>query len=309
MQVSVDRSVTGFSREKKILLILPDFLNRYKMEIYTHVSELKSRLSELRKGRTIGFVPTMGALHRGHLSLVALSKSMCDHTVASIFVNPAQFNDSDDYRRYPRTPDSDRKILENAGCDTVFTPDEKEIYPERDERIFDFGELDKVMEGRFRPGHFNGVAQVVSRLFDIVNPDKAFFGQKDFQQVSIIKRMVRQLHLPVEIIVAPTVRESDGLAMSSRNALLTGGQRNEAVKISQALFFAQTQALKMPVNEIETEIVRRINSSPELKTEYATIVDADTLQPVSGWDDAAEIFACVAVHAGKIRLIDNVQLK
>jgi pantoate--beta-alanine ligase len=279
------------------------------MERYKKVSELKSRLAGLKADKTIGFVPTMGALHDGHLSLVGICKSMCDITVASIFVNPAQFNDKEDYQRYPRTLEKDGEILENAGCDIVFTPDDKEIYPAKDERIFDFGELDKVMEGKFRPGHFNGVAQVVSRLFDIVNPDKSFFGQKDFQQVSIIKNMVKQLHLTTEIVVCPIIRESDGLAMSSRNMLLSEDQRTEAVKISQALFYAKEQAIKMPVSAIIDETVRRINSSPELRVEYLEIVDANTLQLVSEWDDATEIFACAAVHSGKIRLIDNVHLK
>ncbi|MDR2286307.1 MAG: pantoate--beta-alanine ligase [Prevotellaceae bacterium] len=279
------------------------------MEKYERISELQLKLSELRKSKTIGFVPTMGALHQGHLSLIDKCKSMCNITVASIFVNPTQFNDKNDYRRYPRTLEKDGEILEKAGCDIVFVPSEKEIYPETDERIFDFGELDKVMEGKFRQGHFNGVAQVVSRLFDIVNPDKAFFGQKDFQQVSIIKNMVKQLNLTTEIVVCPIVREQDGLAMSSRNMLLSDNQRKEAINISQALFYAKQQAPGTPVNEIRDEAIRRINSSPELKVEYLEIVDANTLQTVSGWDDATEIFACVAVQAGKIRLIDNVQLK
>ncbi|MDR1583852.1 MAG: pantoate--beta-alanine ligase [Prevotellaceae bacterium] len=279
------------------------------MEKYTKVSELKTRLSELKKDKTTGFTPTMGALHQGHLSLIALNKSMCDITVASIFVNPTQFNDKGDYQRYPRTLERDIKMLDDVGCDIVFIPSEDEIYPERDDRIFDFGELDKVMEGKFRPGHFNGVAQVVSRLFDIVNPDKAFFGQKDFQQVCIIKDMVKQLHLPIEIVVAPIIREQDGLAMSSRNMLLTETQRKEAGKISQVLFYAKEQAIKTPVNEIRNETIRRINSSPELKVEYLEIVDANTLQSVSGWNDSAGIFICTAVHVGKIRLIDNVQLK
>jgi pantoate--beta-alanine ligase len=281
------------------------------METYKKIEELKSRLAELKlkEGKTIGFVPTMGALHQGHLSLLNSCRSMCDISLASIFVNPTQFNDKADYQRYPRTPENDGEMLKSAGCDIIFVPGEEEIYPESDSRVFDFGKLDKVMEGKFRPGHFNGVAQVVSRLFDIVNPDKSFFGQKDFQQVCIIKNMVRQLNLSVEIVVAPTVREPDGLAMSSRNMLLTKNQRIEAAKIFQALLYAREHAFKTPVHELASEVIRRINSSPELEVEYLEIVDAGDLQAVSGWDDAGEIFACVAVHAGKIRLIDNVQLK
>jgi pantoate--beta-alanine ligase len=273
------------------------------------VIELKSRLSELKQNKTIGFVPTMGALHQGHLSLVSLCKSLCDVAVVSIFVNPTQFNDRSDYQRYPRTVEKDVEILKNAGCDIIFTPTETEIYPEKDTRIFDFGDLDKIMEGKFRPGHFNGVAQVVSRLFDIVQPDKAFFGQKDFQQVSIIKNMVQQLRLTTEIVVAPIIREQDGLAMSSRNMLLTENQRTEAATIFQALLYAKEQAVKMPVEDIKNEVIRRINLSPELDVEYLEIVDAGTLQSVSDLNAAKEIFACVAVHAGKIRLIDNIQLK
>jgi pantoate--beta-alanine ligase len=281
------------------------------MEKYIKVAELKSRLSELKEkeGKTIGFAPTMGALHQGHLSLVGLSRKMCDITVVSVFVNPTQFNDKTDYQRYPRTPENDIEMLKNAGCDIIFIPGEEDIYPEKDNRVFDFGQLDKVMEGKFRPGHFNGVAQVVSRLFDIVNPDKAFFGQKDFQQVGIIKNMVRQLNLSVEIVVAPIVREQDGLAMSSRNMLLTENQRIEAAKISQALMHAKEQALNISLNDLRDDVIRRINASPELEVEYLETVDANDLQSVSGWDDANEIFACVAVHVGKIRLIDNIQLK
>jgi pantoate--beta-alanine ligase len=279
------------------------------MDKYITVRELQSRLFDLGNDKSIGFTPTMGALHQGHLSLVHLCKSMCDVAVVSIFVNPTQFNDKDDYRRYPRTMEQDETMLRNAGCDILFAPDEKEIYPQKDERIFEFGTLDKVMEGRFRPGHFNGVAQVVSRLFDIVNPDRAFFGQKDFQQVSIIKNMVQQLNLTTEIVVAPIVREPDGLAMSSRNMLLNSAQRSEAAIISQALFHAKEQAGMMSITEIIDRAIREINSSPELWVEYLDIVDARTLQSVTGWDEAAEIFACVAVHAGKIRLIDNIQLK
>jgi pantoate--beta-alanine ligase len=279
------------------------------MERYITVTELKRRLYELKAVDTIGFVPTMGALHQGHLSLVDVCRSKSDTTVVSIFVNPTQFNDKDDYQRYPRTLEKDLDILERTGCDIVFTPDALEIYPEKDDRIFDFGALDKVMEGRFRPGHFNGVAQVVSRLFDIVNPDKAFFGQKDFQQISIIRAMVRQLNLTTDIVVCPIVRESDGLAMSSRNALLSASQRAEASRISGALFYAKEQAMKMPIPDVIAEAVRRINMSSELRVEYLEIVDADTLQPVSSWDGATEMFACIAVQAGKIRLIDNIQLK
>jgi pantoate--beta-alanine ligase len=279
------------------------------MEKHTTVSSLQAALEACRKsGRSIGFVPTMGALHQGHLSLVDLCKSLCELAVISIFVNPTQFNDKSDLERYPRTPESDVKMLEDAGCDFVFMPSKEEIYPETDTRVFDFKLLDKVMEGAFRPGHFNGVAQVVSRLFDIVKPDKAIFGQKDFQQVSIIKDMAVQLRYGVEIVVAPIIREHDGLAMSSRNVLLNENQRASAAGISKALFDAQSKAGKIPVNELKTKIISAINSDVEMETEYLEIVNAETLQSVSSWDEAPEIFACVAVKVGKIRLIDNVRL-
>ncbi|MDR2564103.1 MAG: pantoate--beta-alanine ligase [Prevotellaceae bacterium] len=279
------------------------------MEKHATVLSLRDALGRCEKSEGgVGFVPTMGALHQGHLSLVDMCKSMCKVVVVSVFVNPTQFNDKGDLERYPRTPEADLKMLESAGCDFVFMPSVEEIYPEEDKRIFDFGMLDKTMEGAFRPGHFNGVAQVVSRLFDIVTPDKAFFGQKDFQQVAVIKNMVAQLRYNVEIVVAPIIRESDGLAMSSRNVLLNAGQRKSAAGISQALFAAQSEAGKIPINILKTKIISTIDSDPELKTEYLEIVDSTTLQSVEEWDDAPEIFACVAVKVGKIRLIDNVKL-
>ena len=282
------------------------------MERYLSISDIKSRLSGVSDGKTtVGFVPTMGALHDGHLSLIALSRAACDVTVASIFVNPTQFNDKEDYCRYPRSVERDCEMLRAAGCDIVFTPSEDEIYPPSLEmRTFDFGHLDKVMEGAFRPGHFDGVAQVVSRLFDIVNPDKAFFGQKDFQQVAIIKAMVAGLKLPVEIVAAPIVREADGLAMSSRNVLLTDTQRVNAANISRALFDARKALATGGVSpdELKREIEERINATPELVAEYVEIVDGTTLLPVTDRNDAREIFACTAVKVGKTRLIDNVQL-
>ncbi|MDR2466576.1 MAG: pantoate--beta-alanine ligase [Prevotellaceae bacterium] len=283
------------------------------MERYSSISELQSRLDkETGGGATVGFVPTMGALHEGHLSLVALSRASCDVTAASIFVNPTQFNDREDYRRYPRSTERDCAMLRDAGCDIVFTPSEEEMYPagQKATHTFDFGHLDKVMEGAFRPGHFDGVAQVVSRLFDIARPDKAFFGQKDFQQTAIIKAIVAELKLPIEIVVAPIVREAGGLAMSSRNVLLSDEQRAQAANISRALFDARTTAAAGGISpeELRRETERRINATPELAAEYVAIVDGATLLPVTEWSDAREIFACTAVRVGKTRLIDNVRL-
>lgn len=271
-------------------------------EVLRQVEQAKS------EGKTVGFVPTMGALHKGHISLVEQCKKECGYTVVSVFVNPTQFNDKDDYKRYPRVPEDDTNMLEQAGCDLVFMPTEEEIYPERDTRVFDFTPLDKVMEGAFRPGHFNGVAQVVSRLFDIVKPDKAFFGQKDFQQLAIIRQLVRQQNYPITIVGCDIVREADGLAMSSRNMLLNPQQRQAAPLIYQVLQKAKEQTDKLTPEQLKAYITEEINVNNELKTEYAEIVDAENLQPVKGWSEASCIQLCVAVQVGKIRLIDNVKL-
>lgn len=251
----------------------------------------------------------MGALHEGHLALVGQCRRECDTVVVSIFVNPTQFNDPKDLENYPRMEDQDLKLLETAGVGFVFAPAVSEIYPEPDTRLFDFGLLDKVMEGAHRPGHFNGVAQVVSKLFDMVKPDKAYFGEKDFQQLAIIRRMVRDLNLPIEIIGCPIIREEDGLAKSSRNLLLTPEARKAAPQIYRALSEAADNRGTMEVTQTAAAIRRAIDSSPELKTEYVEIVDAKTLQPVSQWGkEVGELRCCVAVRAGNIRLIDNIAL-
>lgn len=279
------------------------------MKICTTCEELQSDIEVFRQqGKTIGFVPTMGALHAGHLSLVKKSKSTCSICVVSVFVNPTQFNDKSDLDRYPRTLEQDAVLLQSADCDLVFAPSVSEIYPQEDKRVFDFGMLDKVMEGAFRPGHFNGVAQVVSRLFDIVKPDAAFFGEKDFQQVAIITELVKQLNSPVKIVRCPIVRESDGLAMSSRNTLLTPEHRAAAPHISHVLFEAVDKVCTAKVDELREYIHSGINANPLLECEYVDIVDALTLQSLHDWGESKMIYACVAVKAGKIRLIDNVRL-
>lgn len=259
-----------------------------------------------REGKSIGFVPTMGALHEGHLSLVKESKKNSDITVVSIFVNPTQFNDPEDLKRYPRTLDKDVELLERTGCDIAFAPSVEEIYPEPDMRKFDFGYLESVMEGAKRPGHFNGVGQVVSRLFDIVRPDKAFFGMKDFQQIAIIKQMVKQLHSPVQIVPCPIVREESGLARSSRNTLLDEEHRKNAPHIYATLKKAREMAASMGVAELKKWIADEINRNPYLETEYVEIVDDTTLKITEDWKEPGTKVACVAVYAGKIRLIDNI---
>jgi len=278
------------------------------MQLVKHINDLKLILSELRKeGLSIGFVPTMGALHEGHLSLVENAGQQTNFVVVSIFVNPTQFNNKADLLRYPRNLDKDIKLLESSSCQLVFAPEPEEVYPEPDTRQFNFGLLEQVMEGKFRPGHFNGVAQVVSRLFDIVQPDQAFFGQKDFQQLAIINKMVQNLQLQVKIISCPIIREADGLAMSSRNMLLDNEQRKAAVNISATLFEAQNKTGELTVEETCKWVINRINENHYLNTEYFEIVNTETLLPVKSWDDPCRKVGCIAVHCGEIRLIDNVE--
>jgi pantoate--beta-alanine ligase len=274
------------------------------MQIETTAAGLRRELD--KRNGTVGFVPTMGALHAGHLSLVERARRECDTVVVSIFVNPTQFNDPDDLLKYPRTPQADCALLEQAGTDVVLMPAVAEIYPEPDTRRFDFGPLEQVMEGEHRPGHFNGVAQVVSRLFEIVRPDRAYFGEKDFQQLAIIREMVHRLELAVEIVGCPIRRDTDGLALSSRNVRLTPAQRAAAPRIYRTLKEAVAEVGKTDVAGLIRRATERIDADPELKTEYFTVADAATLQPVGSWDEPGEKRAFAAVWAGDVRLIDNM---
>nr|WP_320020797.1 pantoate--beta-alanine ligase [uncultured Draconibacterium sp.] len=276
------------------------------MKLVNTEKELQTEIQRLADGKTVGFVPTMGALHQGHISLVKQAVSETPVVVVSIFVNPTQFNDPNDLERYPRTLENDMKLLEPTGCSIVFAPNAKEVYPEPDKRKFNFGKLEEVMEGKHRPGHFNGVAQVVSRLFDIVKPTKAYFGLKDFQQLAIVKNMVKQLQLPVEIVPCAIIREESGLAMSSRNELLTEEQRKNAAVISETLFKAKELKGQKSVQEIADWVTKTINKNPFLDVEYFEIVDDEQLQPVNNWDEKSIKVGCVAVFCGKIRLIDNI---
>lgn len=279
------------------------------MKVLNTKNELISLLNNYKKeGKKIGFVPTMGALHEGHLSLVKESKKQSDITVVSIFVNPTQFNDPEDLKRYPRTLDKDLELLKTVDCDLVFAPSVEEIYPEPDTRKFDFGYLETVMEGAKRPGHFNGVGQVVSRLFDIIKPHKAFFGMKDFQQIAIIRNMINQLHYDIEIISCPIIREANGLAKSSRNTLLDEDHKKNAPHIYATLKKAKELVSKKNVDEIKQWISDEIDSNPYLETEYVEIVDEMTLQVTKEWSEKGNKVVCVAVYAGKIRLIDNIVL-
>lgn len=270
------------------------------------IKELQNILNNSGEIGTVGFVPTMGALHKGHLSLVSQAVRETQTVVVSIFVNPTQFNDSGDLEKYPRTLESDLKLLETTGCKIVFVPTVKEVYPEADNRKFNFGTLESVMEGKHRPGHFNGVAQVVSKLFDIVKPDKAYFGLKDFQQLAIIKSMVKQLNLQIEIVACPIIREKSGLAMSSRNELLTAGQRQNAALLFETITKAKEQKGEKTVTEITDWVVETVNKNQFLKVEYFEIVDDIQLQPIKNWNDNNRKIGCIAAFCGDVRLIDNI---
>lgn len=278
------------------------------METITNSEELRRALGS-RDRSGIGFVPTMGALHAGHRSLVERARRECATVVVSVFVNPTQFNDKTDLKNYPRTPEADLRLLEEVGADYVFMPSVEEVYPEPDTRTFDFGMIDKVMEGATRPGHFNGVAQVVSRLFDLVKPAKAYFGEKDFQQIAVIREMVRQLRIPVEIIPCPIVRGEDGLALSSRNTLLDTDQRTAAPYIYKVLKAAVEKSHQTTPDQLAAWVTAQVESNPLLKVIYFQVVDAATMQQVRTWEESPAIQGCIAVQAGDIRLIDNIKLR
>ncbi len=278
------------------------------MKVVNTVAELNAALAPLKR-EGVGFVPTMGALHAGHRSLVERARRENDTVVVSVFVNPTQFNDKNDLKNYPRTPEADCAILEAAGADIVFMPTVEVIYPEPDTRQFDFGMVDKVMEGATRPGHFNGVAQVVSRLFALVNPQRAYFGEKDFQQIAVIKAMVEQLSIDVEIVECAIVRGEDGLALSSRNELLTPEHRAAAPHIYATISQCASKMESMSPEELTKWVVSTIDENPLLKTIYFEAVDARTMQRVEKWSDSERIQGCCAVQAGNIRLIDNIRIK
>lgn len=277
------------------------------MKTVDNSTDLQRYLNKEREnGKRIGFVPTMGALHEGHVSLVHKCVEDNDISVVSIFINPTQFNDKNDLVSYPKTPEQDYALLLSAGCDYVFIPSEKEMYPEPDTRVFDFGRLAEVMEGKHRPGHFNGVGQIVSKLFDIVEPQKAYFGEKDFQQIAVIRAMVKLLNQNVEIISCPIIRENDGLAMSSRNVRLSPAQRQNAPAIARVLRESTTFAPGQSVQETIRFVIDRINKESEMNVEYYEIVDSETLEPISDWADTKDPVGCITVFCGSVRLIDNI---
>ena len=278
------------------------------MKIVKGIKELKGYLIDSKSdGKRVGLVPTMGALHKGHLSLVERCVRENDICVVSVFVNPTQFNDKHDLETYPRTLEADCALLESAGCDYVFAPSVKEMYPEPDTRTFDFGTVMQVMEGARRPGHFNGVAQVVSKLFYIVEPDNAYFGEKDFQQIAVIRAMVKQLQIPVQINACPIVREADGLALSSRNTRLTPALRQKAPLIARTLQESKRLAATKSVQEVIDYVVTTLNAEPDLEVEYYEIVDGDSLVSIRDWKDTTYAVGCVTVYCGEVRLIDNIK--
>ena len=280
------------------------------MKLIQTIQELRTELDALRKqGKSIGLVPTMGALHEGHASLVKRAVAENDVVVVSDFVNPTQFNDPNDLIKYPRTLDADCALLEKEGAHIVFAPSVEEVYPEPDTRTFSYAPLDTVMEGKYRPGHFNGVCQIVSKLFMMVEPDKAYFGEKDFQQLAIIREMVKQMEFPHQIVGCPIVREKDGLALSSRNARLSEEQRQQALNISKTLFKSLEWAAGHSVEETQQFVEKAIAEAEGLELEYFEIVDGVTLQKISAWEDAPYVVGCITVYCGEVRLIDNIKYK
>ncbi len=274
------------------------------------VAETKTALAACLEGpysgNTIGFVPTMGALHEGHLDLVSKAVHENETVVCSIFVNPVQFNNPDDLEKYPRTLEEDKRMLEQAGCHVLFHPGVSEMYPGPPAEKYDFGLLEQVMEGRFRPGHFNGVAIVVKRLFDLVKPDRAYFGEKDYQQLLIIKALVRMCHIPVKIVPCPTVREADGLAMSSRNRRLSPEHRRLAPEIRQSLLSLKASGNAVPLEQAIQLAIKRIEANTPFRVEYLEVSDAVSLMPATHWQAFPSLVCCTAVWAGDVRLIDNI---
>lgn len=286
------------------------------MKIVTTIVELQKAIAEARAKKQnskfrVGFVPTMGALHAGHASLISRSVSECSLTVVSVFVNPTQFNDPKDLHNYPRTLEEDCTLIEKIGGQLVFAPSVEEMYPSPDTRQFAYPPIDTVMEGAKRPGHFNGVCQIVSKLFDAVQPDYAYFGEKDFQQIAVIRAMMADLGYGFQLVACPIVREEDGLAMSSRNTLLSPEERQQAVHISQVLFASRQLPTTKTVEEVRQSVIEQLNTISGLEVEYFDIVNADTLQRISDWDDAQRVQGCITVFCGQrpVRLIDNISYK
>lgn len=266
-------------------------------------------LNHLQKNQQIGLVPTMGALHEGHLDLIRKSKELTDLTLVSIFVNPTQFNNPDDFAKYPITLDSDLEKLANEGVDYVFLPSVEAIYPSPAKLRFDFGDLEHVLEGKFRPGHFNGVGIVVSKLFHIIRPQVAFFGQKDLQQVAIVQRLVRDLSFDLKLVIVPTRRETDGLAMSSRNQRLSAKERNIALILVRSLEKAKAELLAgKNWSDIQTQILSDFEKEPMAKLEYFELIHPESFESFTQFTNHQKSTICVASYIGETRLIDNLAI-
>jgi pantoate--beta-alanine ligase len=298
--------------------ISTDFPNNYiwgltfygknvSLAVFEHISQIRSWvISQQEQGYSVGFVPTMGALHAGHRSLIELAGRHCDRVVASVFVNPTQFNNSDDLLKYPRTPEADHVLLESAGCHALFCPNVSEMYDDGEQtRHWDFGVMTHSLEGHFRPGHFDGVLTIVKKLFVAVSPNKAFFGEKDFQQLAIIKKMTAEEGIPIEIIAAPTIREASGLAMSSRNVRLGTSDRDAAIRISKTLLEARSIGRSQPPKALEKWSYDQLSSAPGLQLEYCALVRASNFASLENWSDEPSVLL-VAAYVGGVRLIDNV---
>ena len=279
------------------------------MKVIRTVEELKSVVGALKaEGKSVGLVPTMGALHDGHVSLMEKARGDNDVVVVSVFVNPTQFNNPDDLRTYPRTEEADCARMRDAGVDIAFIPSVEEIYPEPDNRVFDLGKVAEVMEGAMRPGHFNGVAQIVSKLFRMVEPTRAYFGEKDFQQIAVIRRMVEiEGFKNLEIVDCPIKREADGLALSSRNVRLTPHQREIAPNIHRIMVESLDKARDCSVEEVKRSVIDAVNAYPEMDVEYYEIVNAADMQPITDWSQATKAVGCITVYLGDVRLIDNIK--
>lgn len=299
--------------EKKVVILHPVSVKSFiEMKVFQKIADMQNALFDERKaGKSVGLVPTMGALHEGHASLVRRSVKENDVTVVSVFVNPTQFNDPNDLKNYPRDLEADCRLLEQCGADYVLAPTVEEMYPTPDRRQFEYPPVSTVMEGAHRPGHFNGVCQVVSRLFYIVRPDRSYFGEKDWQQIAVVKAMVAHLGIDVDIVECPIVRDADGLARSSRNTLLAPDERAIAPRIYQALKESLDYAKDHTLRQTHDWVVEQIDSVEGLRVEYFAIVDGNTLQDVADWDASPYIVGCITVYCGKtpIRLIDHIRYK
>lgn len=280
------------------------------MKIIRSVAQLRDAVASLKaEGKSVGLVPTMGALHAGHISLVDRARADNGAVVVSVFVNPTQFNNPTDLQTYPRTEEADCEKLRAAGVDIAFIPTVEEMYPEPDTRVFDLGQVAAVMEGPMRPGHFNGVAQVVSKLFSFVQPDRAYFGEKDFQQIAVIRRMVELEKFPIEIVDCPICREADGLALSSRNVRLTPENRKVAPHIHRVLAESVDKAKTESLPQVKQWVIDTLNSYPQFEVEYYEIVDPLTMQPLSAWNESKNgaPVGCITCYCGDVRLIDNIK--